>query len=205
MIELYEFDAKTKEEAIEKLLDATKEEITSFYLHEEETEAKLFKSKKVVIKAINKKDVLKFVKNFIRELSYLMNLEINSEVNEKEDIINVLLVSNNNPVLIGKDGRTLNSIQILLRQAINSKTGFNVKINVDASNYKAQKLNNLEYTINKIAKEVLTTHVDVVLDPMNSYERRCVHNVVSQYPELTSLSSGEGLERKITISYKETE
>lgn len=205
MIELMHFEGKTKEEAIEKLEKETGLLLKDFYIKESESEAKLFKGKKIILEVTKKQDVIKEIKDFIRTFAYLMNLEINSEVNEKEDVINVLLVSNNNPVLIGKDGRTLNSVQMLLRQAMGAKLGFNVKINVDASNYKAKKMNNLEYNIRKIIKEVLDTHQEVVLDPMNSYERRYVHSLVSEHAELTSLSSGEGAERKITIGYKESE
>ena len=41
------------------------------------------------------------------------------------------------------------------------------------------------------------------LDPMNSYQRRLVHNVVSKYDHLTSFSTGEGVDRFVTIAYHE--
>ena len=84
-----------------------------------------------------------------------MNITINCEIRESDDIFSVLLVSSNNPIIIGKDGRTLNSIQMLLRQAISANTGFTVKVNMDASGYKAKKQKNLEFEIKKIAKEVI--------------------------------------------------
>jgi spoIIIJ-associated protein len=205
MIELFKFEGKTKEEAEAKLVEKTNSKIEDFYFQYDEQEAKLFKSKKIDIIAIKKSEVVFFVKNFINELSAKMNIDIKSEVNEKDETISVLLISDNNPVLIGKDGRTLNSIQTIVKQTILASTGFMVKINVDVSNYKAKKMKNLEYDIKRIVKEVIRTKMEVVLDPMNSYERRYVHNIVSQHPELQSLSSGDGKERRITISYKETE
>ena len=54
----------------------------------------------------------------------------------------------------------------------------------------------------KICKEVLKTKVDVQLDPMNSYERRIVHTVISTFHELESESSGSEPNRYIMIKYK---
>ena len=49
------------------------------------------------------------------------------------------MFSDNNAILIGKDGRTLTSLQNLLRQSISNNIKFNIKINLDASNYKAKR------------------------------------------------------------------
>jgi spoIIIJ-associated protein len=198
-------EGKTYEEATAKLLNDNPLKEEDYFIKSEETEAKLFKSKKIITTSILKKEIVDEIKEYLKKLSDLMSLDIKSEINEKDEIINVILISDNNPVLIGKDGRTLNSIQAILKQMIFTKTGFQVKINLDVSNYKARKLQNLEYDVKRIIKDVIRTHMEVVLDPMNSYERRYVHNLISKYPELESLSSGDGKERRITISFKETE
>lgn len=205
MIEVLKFEGKNQEDVTAKIVAEVGQPIETLYTKESETEGKLFKAKKVVIEVVKKADIVMFVKEYIRTTAKLMNLDIKSEVNEKDDIINIILVSDNNPILIGKEGRTLNSLQTLIRQAISCQTGFNIKLNLDASNYKAQKLKNLEYDIKKIAHEVMDTHLDVKLDPMNSYERRFVHNLIGEYSELTSASDGEGIERHITIKYKDQE
>lgn len=163
---------------------------------------KLFSSKKVVLNIINKSEVVEYIKKIIDELSKNMNLEIKYEVNYNSETINVLLISDNNSVLIGKDGRTLNSLQILVKQMLSTQLGQHVKLNLDVSNYKAKKVKNLEYEIKKLAKEVQQTKTDIVLDPMNSYERRIVHNIISEFTNLESVSEGEGKERKTIIKFK---
>ena len=55
----------------------------------------------------------------------------------------------------------------------------------------------------KIINEVQSTKITAALDPMNSYERRFVHNLVSEYKNLTTESIGEGRDRRVTIKYKE--
>ena len=147
--------------------------------------------------------VLKDIKDYIKEFGNKFNISIQSEVKLQDDIISVIMVSDNNPILIGKEGRTLEAIQMVLRQSVSAATGKNFKIHIDASNYKAKKQKNLEYEIKKIAKDVLNTKVEVKLDPMNSYDRRCVHNVVAKFENLESKSFGESPERYVVISYKE--
>ena len=76
-------------------------------------------------------------------------------------------------------------------------------ITITINNYKGKKLKNFEYEIKSIAKSVLKTHVDVKLDPMNSYNRRIVHNIISQYKNLKTESIGEEPERYTIIKYQE--
>ena len=130
-----------------------------------------------------------------------MNLEINLEVRESEEIFNVVMISDNNSILIGKDGRTLNSLQTLIRQSIQNETGFNIKVNLDASNYRAKKVKYFEYDIKNIVREVQKTKMDIKLDPMNSYQRRIVHSLVSNYDNIETESVGEEPNRCVVIKY----
>lgn len=202
MITLYKYEDKNKEEMKEKILkelEATEEELI---IKENEIEVGLFKNKKYQFEVIKKEDIIKEVKSFIETLAQKLNLEIHSEIKQRENTINVMLVSNNNAILIGKDGKTLQAIQVLLNQCISNQVD-NIKVIVDASNYKGKKVKNFEYEIKKIAKDVLRTKVAVKLDPMNSYNRRIVHNVVSSFEQLSSISEGEEPNRYVVISYKE--
>ena len=203
MITLYNYEDKSKELLKEKCLselNVTEEEI---FTKESETESGLFKNKKYQLTVVKKEDIIAEVKDFINTLAQKFNIEINTEVTLRDNNINVMMVSNNNAILIGKDGRTIESIQIILNQFINNQIDMNLRINVDASNYKGKKIKNFEYEIKKIAKSVLRTKVAVKLDPMNSYNRRIVHNVVSEFENLTSLSEGEEPNRYVVIDYKE--
>jgi spoIIIJ-associated protein len=202
MINIYKIEGKNEQELLEKYLEENQLNENDVYYSFTDAPTKLFKGKKIILNILKKSDILVYIKEYINNLAKEMNIDIKHEVNYKEDMINILLISENNPILIGKEGRTLNSIQILLKQALSMQTGQQIKLNLDVSNYKAKKLKNLEYEIKRIAKEIEKTKIDVVLDTMNSYERRFVHNIISEFPLLESKSSGEGKDRKITISYK---
>lgn len=157
----------------------------------------------VKVDIIKKEDIINFIKEYIQNVAKSMNLEINSEIRESEEIFNVIMISNNNSILIGKEGRTLNSLQMLIRQAIQNETGFNIKVNLDASNYRAKKVKYFEYDIKNIVREVQKTKMDVKLDPMNSYQRRIVHSLVSNYDNIDTESVGEEPNRCVVIKYIE--
>ena len=140
---------------------------------------------------------------YFRELAKNMNIEINSEIRIEGENINVLLVTDNNNIMIGKDGKTLNAIQIVLRQYMTGLNKLGLRLIVDVGNYKNKKLKNLEYQVRKICKEVLKTKVEVKLDPMNSYERRKVHSIVSEFESLESVSYGEDPNRYTVIKFKD--
>lgn len=201
MLNIYKYEGKTEDDAIKKCIEELNEQEENLYIKKTETEASLFKSKKIQLEVILKKDVLSYIKEYIKELSILMNIDIKAEIRETEGIYNIQLLSENNSILIGKEGRTIAAIQLLLRQSIENKTHQNIKLNMDVCNYKAKKLKNLEREVKKIAYEVLATKVDVSLDPMNSYERRTIHNLISQFDRLSTESQGEGTERHIVIKY----
>lgn len=199
---LYKYEGKNKEELEKKIIEELMTKREDLFIKEKKIEGNLFKTAKFILEVVKKEDILKFTKNYINELSENFGIKINSEIKFDQDILSIILVSDNNAILIGKDGKTLDAIHNIIRSTITGKTGFNIKINIDASNYKAKKQKNLEYEVKKIAKEVLKTHIEVKLDPMNSYDRRCVHNVVAKFENLKSESFGENPNRYVVISYK---
>lgn len=203
MLTLSKFEGKNENDAKEKCLTELNVKEEELYIKQTETEAKLFKSKKIIIEAIKKQDIINYIKEYIKELDKSFNIEIKSEVNEKDDIIKVVLVSNNNPILIGKDGKNIEAIQALLRNSIRNQIGIDIKVNVDASNYKKKKEENFEREIKRILKEVLSTHMETKLDPMNSYKRRIVHNLASKYNNIKTESVGEEPNRYTIIKYEE--
>ncbi|MBQ8234345.1 MAG: KH domain-containing protein [Bacilli bacterium] len=198
----YSFEGKNYEELINRIKEELKTDIDDLYIKKEEKETGLFKTKKYILDVYKKEDVIKYVKDYLIELGSLMNIDIKVEIRNKDNVLLVQMISSNNQVLIGKDGKTLNSIQVLLKQSLNNYID-NLIINLDVSNYKEKRLKRIENLVKEIVKEVKESKIDVSLDPMNSYERRFIHNYVSEIDNLTTESVGEGIERHIVIKYVE--
>lgn len=202
MLENHKFVGKNEEEALALALKTLECSSSDILYSSTELSGGLFKTKKIELNVIKKDDIKEEIKTFIKSLKELMNIDMNIEVKEINDIYNILIVSENNSILIGKDGRTLNSIQSILRTHISKITGLNIHINIDISNYKKKKVRNIEFEIRKIAKEVNDSGIEAKLDPMNSYNRRIVHTVVSEFESLKTVSVGEEPERYVIISKK---
>ena len=203
MLNKTKLEGKTKEEILNKYLSENNLEEKDIFYTESEIKGGLLKSKKVELEIVSKKDIINFIKEFIENLSKNMGITINSEVRENEGIYTVLLVTDNNPIIIGKDGRTIDAIQLLIRQALTTQVGKNIKVIVDASDYRNNKQRNFEREIKKIAKEVLKTRVESKLDPMNSYNRRIVHSLLADYENIETESFGETPNRYVVIRYKD--
>ena len=197
MLNVYKYESDTEENCRLKCLedlDVYNNEI----LTKEYEEDNLYK-----IEVVKKEDVKKFIKDFLSKITSDMGISTNFEISEDLDVFNVKMFSDNNPLLIGKEGRTLSSIQLLLRQTLSNQINFNVKVNLDASNYKAKKEKFFEKDIKNIINEVIKSKDEVKLDPMNSYQRRIVHSIASEYYDIETESFGEEPNRYVVIRYVE--
>ena len=201
LLNKYIFEDKSEEKLFEKLEKELSKEEVIYNIKEEKTG--ILKSTKYVLEAYKKEDLKELINKFLDNTGKGLKIEIESTIDIDNESVSINLKSDNSSALIGKNGKMLNSIQLLLKKLIEIQTGMNLRINLDIENYKKRKIENLERDVKKIIKEVLKTKVDVKLDPMNSYERRIIHNLVSKYGQLTSLSEGEEPNRYIVIKYIE--
>lgn len=200
---IIELEGKSQEIALNKALEEANASEREVIYNFEEIAGGILKKTKYKITLVTKEEVKNEIKKFILELGNLMNIKIETKVEEEDNIFKVYLDSNNNSILIGKDGKTMRALQNILRSAINVKTKIYIKINVDVSGYRENQLKKLESVVRKVAKEVINSKVDAKLDPMNSYERRFVHNIINEYANLETESVGEEPNRCTVIKYKD--
>lgn len=198
-MEKYIYEAKTEEEVILTALNELNvKEDELLYKINEETSG-LLKKKKYVMEVVLKSDVLEFSKNFVKNVIEGMGLTVNLETRRTEQNLQIKIYTDNNGIIIGKNGRTLTSIQTILRQAIYAKTGIYVNIVLDVENYKEKVARNIEFLAKKLAREVQKTKMDVKMDSMNSYERRLVHEVLKDFKGIKTESEGEEPNRSVVI------
>ena len=199
-MKIYTYEGKNLEELTLqalKELDVKEDEMITDV--KEETVG-LLKKKKYTLKVVLKSEVLEFSKNYIKDIVKGMGLDdIQLETQRTEQHLKITMHSENSSILIGKNGRTLSSLQTLLRSAISNKIEMKVNIVLDVENYKIRQEKNIERLAKKLAKEVLKTKEPITMDSMNSYERRVVHNVLGNFKGITTESEGEEPNRKVVI------
>lgn len=193
------FIGKTKEEALSLAIETLGCAENDLYYKEIDTKGGLFKSKKVEIQAIKKETVIKETRDFLKKIINLIGIEVNFEVKERENSIIITAFCDNNNILIGKQGRTINALSVILKQYLFNELGFNTNILLDVGDYKLKNQQRLERLAKKLAREVKNSNVEVKLDPMNSYERRIIHTTLSENKYVKTESVGEEPNRAVVI------
>ena len=193
------FIGKTKEEALSLAIETLGCAENDLYYKEIDTKGGLFKSKKVEIQAIKKETVIKETRDFLKKIINLIGIEVNFEVKERENSIIITAFCDNNNILIGKQGRTINALSVILKQYLYNELGFNTNILLDVGDYKLKNQQRLERLAKKLAREVKNSNVEVKLDPMNSYERRIIHTTLSENKYVKTESVGEEPNRAVVI------
>lgn len=195
----YVYSGKSKEEALEKALAELNVNESDIYIKETEQKVGLFKNKKIELEIIKKSDVLDNLKEFILKVTKLMGIEANIETKIRDNNVTITLYSDNNNILIGKNGRTIDALSLIAKQYIQNEAGVNYRFLLDVGEYKAKQQKNIEYIAKKTAREVAKTKIEAKLDPMNSYERRIVHSILSDNDKVYTESVGEEPNRSVVI------
>ena len=107
--------------------------------------------------------------------------------------------------LIGHNGETLEDLQFLLNRILQSADRSAPRVQVDVGHWRAMRDDKLRQRIRQIAETVRLTGRPVKLEPMNSYDRRIVHNTLKDDPELMSFSPTDDARiKRITIQRRAT-
>lgn len=193
--------AKTKEEALNQVLAKLNASETEVVYNFEELKGGLFKGTTYECSGFLKLDVLGDAEEFLKNIIKGMGLEANFEVSTKENTTTIKIYSSNNPVIIGKNGQNLEALTILVRQYIKNICNNGPRIILDVEDYKDRQVKRLERLAKNLARDVVRTKVDIEMDSMNSYERRIVHNILTDFRGVTTESIGEEPNRRVVIKY----
>lgn len=158
-------------------------------------------SKKLIIEVYDLSDIVSYAEDYL--LHVIDALGIESSVNTKldDDVIRITVDSTHNPVLIGKNGKTLQALNELTKLATSNHFHRRFRILVDINGYKDSKYSRLARTARKIAHDVQKSKATHAFDPMPSDERRVIHNACSGMPHIRTESTGDGTNRRVQIIY----
>jgi len=121
------------------------------------------------------------------------------QVEEKDNAALITIDGGNLGTIIGRRGETLDALQYLTSLVCNRSKGEYYKISLDCCGYREKREETLKELANKIAKQVLKSGRNSVLEPMNPYERRIIHAVISEIEGVSSKSIGEDPNRKVVV------
>ncbi len=137
--------------------------------------------------------------HYLTDVLGKMDLNVTIDVEMKEDSAILTLVGENLGILIGRHGETLDALQYLTSLVCNRVEGSYFRITLDCGNYREKREEALKELAKKISVKVKRTGRSQTLEPMNPYERRIIHAVLTDIDGVTSKSKGEEPYRRVVV------
>ncbi|MBE6132452.1 MAG: KH domain-containing protein [Erysipelotrichaceae bacterium] len=150
-------------------------------------------------------DIIEYAQTYLKEAIESIGIDCRVTPSLKDDIIHLKVDSNHNSILIGKNGKTLQSLNELTRIAVSNHFKKRYRILLDINGYKNDKYDRLCKMARRIGHEVQKTKTNVTLDPMPADERRVIHNTLTNMPNIKTESTGFGKQRQIQVIYVESD
>jgi len=152
------------------------------------------KESKKELKENREKEIIKISQELLNKMGLELKVEI-LRLEGRNCVIN--LYGEDNGIIIGKKGKTLNSYEYLLNTLIKD-----VRIDVDVEGFKEKRNVTLRDLARKMAEKAMKTTKPIKLNPMPPRERKIIHEVVNKYSELDTYSEGKDPKRYIVIRKK---
>ena len=144
-------------------------------------------------------EALELVRHELEQLLQFMGYPSAVEVTAKGSSVLCHVGEEHEDILTGQDGKTLDSIQYLLRKIIVRKVPNRLRLTVDIGNYREKRLANLKEQAAQLAENVKTDGKTQVIAALSPSERRVIHMSLQEDKEIRSRSVGDGLFKKILI------
>lgn len=179
-----------------------KQQNTENTIQEEKTdlEEKINENEKSIVKNYDNQEKIDAAVNYLTDILNKMEIdEFKIDIEKTEKGINLIINGDNLGILIGRHGETLDSLQYLVSLACNRVEGDYYRISLDCGNYREKREETLKELAKKLSEKAIRTGKNQMLEPMNPYERRIIHAVVSSIDGVSSKSKGDEPYRKVVI------
>ncbi len=197
------YTAKNIDEALQKASEKTGKPLTELIYRDSGKTVGLF-SKKVQVEVYDLADVVRYAEDYLLNATDALGIESSVKSKLDDDVIRITLDSTHNPILIGKNGITLQALNELVKLATNNYFHKRFRILLDINGYKDNKYSKLERLARKLAKDVQKTKTTYTFDPMPADERRAIHNALNGWRNIKTESIGEGSHRQVQIIFVES-
>ncbi len=186
-------EASSSQEALKLAVEQTRISAEKIFINES-SEAGVYEAVVDVNLALEGK---KYLESILDNLGVDYNIEVRTIGNENE--LHYIIDSSENPLLIGIKGRTLDALQLTLKNLIGIYTDEKIVVTLDIGSYKANRIQQLEILATKVAKQVVREKLPIKLKPMSAYDRLIIHQKLAEWRDVYTESEGEGADRAIVI------
>lgn len=135
----------------------------------------------------------------IKELFDLLGIEEKFDVSEEEDLISIVVDSDDPGMIIGRHGDTLDSLQLILALVLAKDSGEFKRVSLEVGDYKKNRSDYLKNLADQTKQKAITEGREIFLPSLKPWERREVHMFLSDDKEVITESIGEGKDRTLVI------
>ena len=145
------------------------------------------------------------IERFLKGLLDAFGLDGKVSVRVEEEIIYADVAGEQTEALVGTKGVILQSVLELCRTIVQRKTQEGARIRVDIAGYTERRREALRIYARRLADKVIAEGGEVMLEPMNSADRKVVHDTVGEIDGVRSYSEGEEPHRSVIVAAEEAE
>lgn len=198
-----EYSGKDETELLNQASEELNIPVENLIVKKTVTKGGLLKKDTVNLSVATLDDVVAFIKEYLASITKDMGLDVSFESKIRDNQITVKMYSDHNNILIGRNGQTLKALTTVVKQVVYNEINEYPYLILDVENYKEKQVKYLERLAKNIAREVANTKNPVELENMNSYERRVIHNILTDNKYVYTESVGEEPNRHVVVKPKE--
>jgi spoIIIJ-associated protein len=151
--------------------------------------------------AVDESDTAGLVREMLEEIAHALGADCRVDVEDSGETVSATLTGPDVAVMIGKRGKTIDSIQYLIGAAVASTGGDpSRRVVVDAAGYRDRRESRLAELAERSASQVLRTGSTVSLEPMSSTERKIVHMHLKDTAGIDTHSEGDEPNRYVVVA-----
>jgi spoIIIJ-associated protein len=139
---------------------------------------------------------------FLQDMFAAMQISITIDTRKDREGYILNMSGSELGILIGKRGQTLDALQYLVNIVGNRYANSHFRIILDAENFRDRRKKTLEELAVRLANRVIKSKKEVILEPMNSQERKIIHAELQGHPVVKTYSKGEEPNRRVVIAIK---
>jgi spoIIIJ-associated protein len=144
-------------------------------------------------------EIVDFVKTLLGHMGFKAQVVVGSREPKR---LGIDVETDKSAVLIGKQGKTLEAFQFICNLAALRLGAEGTRVIIDTQDYRSRRERSLERMAAQVAERVRRSRESVLLEPLNPFERRIVHTAIARRGDVATESEGDGLYKRIRISWK---
>ena len=145
------------------------------------------------------KQKIDFIQETINTILNKIGVKYSLEYQEGGEGSWYIIHTEDSSLLIGEGGKNLLALNYIVRRIAEKKYDEDAHFLIDINDYHKKRLDEVKDQARMHAQRVRYFKKDIEMPPMNAYERRIVHSVLQEYPDVKTESTGTGLDRRVVI------